>query len=61
MEHVRACIVKKVIDLRAARKAAEQRKYRDMVLDAFDRLDHADKRTKREQAAEVRRKARNLF
>ncbi|WP_167375367.1 hypothetical protein [Burkholderia metallica] len=51
----------KVIAMKAARKAAEQRKHRDTVLDAFDRLEHADKRTKREQAADVRRKARNQF
>lgn len=49
----------KVIDMKAARKAAEQQKRRDAVLDAFDRLDHADKRTQRERAADVRRKARN--
>ena len=53
--------MKKVIDLRAARKAAEQRKYRDTVLEIYDRMDRADERTKRDQASEVRRKARNEF
>ena len=53
--------MKKPIDMQAARKAAEQRKYRDMVLDAFDRREHEAKRDQREQAAEVRRKARNAF
>ncbi|WP_446903026.1 hypothetical protein [Burkholderia sp. YIM B11467] len=53
--------MKKVIDLRTARKAAEQRKYRDTVLEIYDRMDRADDRTKREQASEVRRKARNQF
>ena len=51
--------MKKVIDLEAARKAAEHRKHRDGVLDAYDRIDHATKRNQREQAAEVRRIARN--
>ncbi|WP_174429546.1 hypothetical protein [Burkholderia metallica] len=53
--------MKKVIDLRAARKAAEQRKYRDTVLEIYDRMDRADQRSQREQVAEVRRKARNQF
>lgn len=53
--------MKKPIDLQAARKAAEQRKYRDTALDTFDRLQHEAKRDQREQAAEVRRKARNAF
>ncbi|AFR18517.1 hypothetical protein V4E86_22410 [Burkholderia pseudomallei] len=49
----------KVIDMKAARKAAEQRKHRDTVLDIYDQMDRATKRTQREQAADVRRKARN--
>ncbi|MBU9635456.1 hypothetical protein [Burkholderia multivorans] len=53
--------MKKVIDLRAVRKAAEQRKYRDTVLEIYDRMDRAVQRSQREQAAEVRRKARNQF
>ncbi|MDN7744696.1 hypothetical protein QZM78_11630 [Burkholderia multivorans] len=53
--------MKKVIDLRAARKAAEQRKYRDTVLEIYGRMDRADARAKREKASEVRRKARNQF
>lgn len=51
----------KVVDLQAARKAAEQQKYKDSVLDAFDQIKHIDKRAQKDQAAEVRRKARNTF
>lgn len=51
--------MKKIFDMQAARKAAEQRKYRDGVLDAYDRIDRALKRNQCEQAAEVRRNARN--
>jgi hypothetical protein len=51
--------VKKVIDLAAARKAAETKKYGSTVLDVFDQLEHNEKRAKQEQAAEVRRNARN--
>lgn len=53
--------MKKIVDLRAARKAAEQRKQRDAVLEAFDQLAHTDKRVQREKASEVRRKVRNQF
>ncbi|CAJ0692987.1 hypothetical protein [Ralstonia mannitolilytica] len=53
--------MKKIIDMKVARKSVEQRKYRDMVLDAFDRREHETKRDQREQAAEVRRKARNAL
>lgn len=53
--------MKKVIDLQAARKAAEQKKYSSTVLDVFDQLEHNKKRAEQEQAAEVRRKARNTF
>jgi len=53
--------MKKVIDLQAARKAAEQQKYKSMVLDAFDDLKHTEKRAQKDQTAEVRRKARNTF
>jgi hypothetical protein len=51
----------KVIDLKAARKAAEQQKYKDAVLGAFDYIKHTEKRAQKERAAEVRRKARNGF
>ena len=51
----------KVVNLRAARKAAEQKKYSSTVLDVFDQLEHTEKRAQKEQAAEVRRKARNTF
>lgn len=51
----------KVVDLQAARKAAERKKHNSTVLDVFDRLDHIDKRAQKEQAAKVRRKARNTF
>ena len=51
--------MKKVVDIRAARKAAQKRKYNALVLDAFDRMEHEDKRQQREQAADVRRNARN--
>lgn len=53
--------MKKVIDLQAARKAAEHRKYKEMVLKVWDDMEHTDKRQQKEQAAEVRRKARNTF
>lgn len=53
--------MKKVVDLQAARKAAEQKKYKDTVLDMFDQLKHTEKRAQKDQAAEVRRKARNTF
>jgi hypothetical protein len=53
--------MKKVVDLQAARKAAEHKKYSSTVLDVFDRLEHTEKRAKQEEAAEVRRKARNTF
>jgi hypothetical protein len=51
----------KVVELKAARKAAEQKKYKDTVLDVFDQLEHTEKRAQKDQAAEVRRKARNTF
>ncbi|MGS1033147.1 hypothetical protein [Burkholderia glumae] len=51
--------MKKVIDFNAARKAAEQRKYHDTVLEIYDRMDRTDQRVKRDQASEVRRNARN--
>jgi hypothetical protein len=51
--------MKKVTDMQAARKAAEHQKYRDSVLEAYDRIDRSIKRDQREQAAEVRRNARN--
>jgi hypothetical protein len=62
--------MKKVIDLSAARKASESKqadtrkgtyRYASLVLKAWDDMDHAEKRTQREQAAEVRRKARNTL
>ncbi|CAE6811032.1 hypothetical protein R69746_05618 [Paraburkholderia aspalathi] len=53
--------MKKVIDLSAARKAAEKRKYKDLVLEVYDRIERGEKRQQREQAAEVRRKARNTL
>lgn len=53
--------MKKVIDLMAARKAAEQKKHKSIVLDAFDDIKHIEKRAQKEQAAEVRRKARDTF
>jgi hypothetical protein len=53
--------MKKIVDLRATRKAAQQRKHRDTVLGIFDQMERADKRTQREQAADIRRKARNQF
>jgi lactate dehydrogenase-like 2-hydroxyacid dehydrogenase len=51
--------VKKVIDLQAARKAAEQKKYKSAVLDVFDQLEHNEKRAQQDKGAEVRRNARN--
>lgn len=53
--------MKKVVDLQAARKAAEQKKYKDMVLGAFDDIKHTEKRAQKDQAAAIRRKARNTF
>lgn len=53
--------MKKVVDLQAARKAAEHKKYKATVLDAFDQIEHIEKRAEKDQAAEVRRKARNTF
>jgi hypothetical protein len=53
--------MRKVVDLQAARKAAEHKKYSSVVLDVFDRLKHTEKRAEKDQAAEVRRKARNTF
>ncbi|MDN7609537.1 hypothetical protein QZM28_22860 [Burkholderia multivorans] len=53
--------MKKIVDLRAARKAAEQRKQRDAVLEAFDQLAHTEKQAQREKASEVRRRARSQF
>jgi len=53
--------MKKVIDLSAARKAAEKKKYSALVLETFDRFEHDAKKRQREQAAEVRRKARNTL
>jgi hypothetical protein len=51
--------MKKVIDIRAARKAAEKRKYSALVLDTFDRMQHENKREQNHKASNVRRKARN--
>ncbi|WP_186215891.1 hypothetical protein [Burkholderia gladioli] len=51
--------MKKIADLQAARKAAEQSKHRDTVLAIYDQMDRTTKRTQREQAADVQRKARN--
>lgn len=53
--------MKKVIDLQAARKAAEHKKYKSTVLEAYDKIEHLEKRSQQEQAAEIRRKARNTF
>jgi hypothetical protein len=51
--------MKKVVDIRAARKAAQKRKYSALVLDTFDRMEHESNRQQREQTAQVRRNARN--
>lgn len=50
--------MRKSQSIRAARKAAEKRKYDAFMLDTFDKLEHTDRRDQRDQAAEVRRKAR---
>lgn len=49
----------KVVQLKAAKAAIERRRYGAKVLDAFDKIEHADKRGKVEKRAEVERKARN--
>lgn len=51
--------MRKSTNIRAARKAAQQRKYAALVVDAFDRIEHAERRERRDEAAKVRRDARN--
>jgi hypothetical protein len=47
-----------VIDLGAAKKAQERKRYASLVLKAFDDMDHAGKRDFLERKTEVERKAR---
>lgn len=51
----------KVVDLKAAKEAAERRKYAGLVLAKYDDFQHAEKRDQKDRAAEVNRQARNKF
>lgn len=49
----------KIVDMKAAKQAAEQRKYADLVLANYDDLNHQHQRDQKDKAAEVNRQARN--
>jgi hypothetical protein len=53
--------VKKVVDLKAAAAAVQRKNYAALVLECFDKQQHADKRQQAEKQSEVQRKARNQF
>lgn len=48
-----------VVDMKAAKAAAERKRHADRVLRAFDGLKHAATREQLARRAEVERKARN--
>lgn len=48
----------KIIQLPAAKKRLEQKKYAKLVLGSFDKLQQDDKRESLEKRSEVERKAR---
>lgn len=49
------------IDIRQEQHRREKAKYRAAVLEAWNRLDHLDKRQQQEKKAEVERKARQRW
>lgn len=49
----------KPVDMNAAKKRLERKKYAALVLGSFDAASHAAKRKTEETRAEVERKARN--
>jgi len=49
----------KPVDMNAAKKRLERKKYAALVLGSFDDIAHADRRKTEEARAEVERKARN--
>lgn len=51
----------KVIDLKAATAAIQRKRYAALVLDSFDKQEHAAKQKQAEKRSEVQRKARNQF
>lgn len=51
----------KVVAITSAKKKQERKQYAALVLKTFDDMQHQDKREQKQQAAEVRRKARNQF
>jgi hypothetical protein len=48
----------KVVDLKAAKKEQERKRYAALVLKTFDEFEHADKREVLDRKAEVQIKAR---
>ncbi|GAA0809206.1 hypothetical protein GCM10009078_51440 [Cupriavidus gilardii] len=52
---------RKVVPLQKERRRKETYRYASLVLEAWDRMEHESKRERLEQAAEVRRKARNTL
>lgn len=54
-------MTKKVVKLGEAKASLERKKYKDLVLDTFDRLKRDDMREVAEKRSEVERKARNTF
>lgn len=49
----------KVTSLKEAKEKAAKNRYSNMVLAAFDDLDHAERRQQLERKADIQREARN--
>lgn len=51
----------KIVDLKAAKKEQERKRYADLVMQKFNDFEHADKREFLDRKAEVQIKARETL